>query len=177
MGGINALSYASKHWEQLSSLVCVDVGPFVQMGKAQALVSFVQENSKRQSFEDFVSAALAHNPRRKEELLRHSLTHTTRELADGSWVWKADRRENLDLDEMKKRLGILATECQHIQCPTLVVRGEKSPTFSEEDASQFVQLLPNGQLAVVPNAGHTIQGDNPKGLLEVMQNFLHPAVG
>ncbi len=175
MGGINALAFASQNWRNLTSLVCVDVGPFVQMEKSKALVSFVQENTKRQSFDDFVAAALAHNPLRKAELLRHSLTHTTRELADGSWAWKADRRENLDLDKMKNHLEVLASKCHHIQCPTLVVRGAQSPTFSKEDANRFVQLLPKGQLAVVQNAGHTVQGDNPKGLLDVMQSFLHQA--
>lgn len=174
MGGINALSFASQNWPRLTALVCVDVGPFVQMEKAKSLVSFVQENSKRQSFDDFVNAALAHNPRRKEELLRHSLTHTTREQADGSWAWKADRREKLNLNEMSARLEVLASECQHIQCPTLVVRGAQSPTFSKDDADRFVRLLPDGHLVVVPNAGHTVQGDNPKGLIEAMQYFLHP---
>ncbi|WOF74270.1 alpha/beta hydrolase [Parvibaculaceae bacterium PLY_AMNH_Bact1] len=172
MGGINALSFASQNWQHLSALVCVDVGPFVQMDKAKALVSFVQANTKRQSFDDFVNAALTHNPRRKEELLRHSLTHTTRELSDGSWSWKADRREKLDMTEMSGRLNKLEQACRHIECRTLVVRGEKSPTFSKEDAQRFVHLLPNGELTVVANAGHTVQGDNPKGLIKALEGFL-----
>ncbi len=172
MGGINALSFASRNWQQLTALVCVDVGPFLQMDKAKALVSFVQNNAKRQSFDDFVAAALAHNPRRKEELLRHSLTHTTRELSDGTWTWKADRREKLDMNNMRERLTRLEQACRHIGCPTLVVRGEKSSTFSEEDAERFVDLLPNGEFTVVANAGHTVQGDNPKGLVEALEKFL-----
>ena len=119
-----------------------------------------------------MKAALSHNPRRKEELLRHSLTHTARELSDGSWTWKADRREKLDLNEMQKRLDKLANDCRHIRCPTLVVRGEQSPTFSKDDAERFVSLLADGKHVTVPNAGHTVQGDNPKGLIEVLEKFL-----
>lgn len=172
MGGLNAISYAAETSDHLSALVCVDVGPFVQMSRAKALVSFVESNSEPQSFGDLVRAALAHNPRRKEELMRHSLTHTTRKLSDGSWTWKADRREKLDLIEMQKRLDKLADDCPHITCPTLVVRGEQSLTFSPNDAERFVSLLANGRHVTVPNAGHTIQGDNPKGLIEELEKFL-----
>ncbi len=171
MGGMHAITYAAQNRQKLDALVCVDVGPFVQMNKSKELVSFVERNGAPQSFDDFVHAALTHNPRRKEELLRHSLTHTTRRLADGTWTWKADRRKKLDLIEMQMRLDKLAEDCRHIQCPTLVVRGEKSPTFSREDADRFVALLADGTHVTVPNAGHTIQGDNPKGLIEVLEKF------
>ncbi len=172
MGGLNALSYAAHNWRKLKALVCVDVGPFVQMNKSKELVSFVETNGAPQSFDQFVTAALAHNPRRKEELLRHSLTHTTRKLADGNWTWKADRRKKLDLNDMQMHLDRLADECRQIQCPTLVVRGEQSPTFSGEDAERFVSLLVDGTHVTVPNAGHTVQGDNPKGLIDELRNFL-----
>lgn len=172
MGGINAITYASQHWQSLNALVCVDVGPFIQMDKSKKLVAFVESNGTPQSFDEFVNAALTQNPRRKEALLRHSLTHTTRELSNGSWTWKADRREKLDLSEMQKRLDKLADDCRYIRCPTLVVRGEQSPTFSPDDAERFVSLLANGKHVVVPNAGHTVQGDNPKGLIEELVKFL-----
>ncbi len=172
MGGINALTYATQNWRKLNALVCVDVGPFVQMNKSKELVSFVESNSTPQSFDEFVKASLAHNPRRKKELLRHSLTHTTRKLADGTWTWKADRREKLDLGEMQMRLDKLADDCTNIQCPTLVVRGEQSPTFSREDAERFVALLVDGTYVTVPDAGHTVQGDNPKGLIDELRKFL-----
>eukprot|EP00439_Symbiodinium_sp_Y106_P089604 s1_g2140.t1 len=172
MGGLNALSYATKNWRRIKALVCVDVGPFVQMNKSKELVSFVESNGAPQPFDQFVKAALAHNPRRKEELLRHSLTHTTRELSDGTWTWKADRRKKLDLNDMQMHLDRLADECRRIQCPTLVVRGEQSPTFSREDAERFVSLLVDGTHVTVPNAGHTVQGDNPKGLVDELRNFL-----
>lgn len=172
MGGINALSYAAEHWRTLKSLVCVDVGPFVQMNKSKELVSFVESNGVPQPFDQFVKAALAHNPRRKEELLRHSLTHTTRKLADGTWTWKADRRKKLDLNDMQAHLERLAEGCRQIQCPTLVVRGEHSPTFSREDAERFVALLADGTHVTVADAGHTVQGDNPKGLIDELKKFL-----
>ncbi len=173
MGGVNAMAYAAQNSQRLTALVCVDVGPFVQMDKSKALVSFVERNSAPQSFDDFVQAALAHNPRRKEELLRHSLTHTTRKLADGSWTWKADRRKSFDIERMSESLRKLADECGNIQCPTLVVRGENSATFSAEDAERFVDLLPKGHSTMVRNAGHTVQGDNPKGLISELRPFLN----
>lgn len=171
MGGMNALWYATTESARLNALVSVDVGPFLQVEKSERLISFVEGNKKHKSLEDFVTAALKFNPRRKPELLRHSLTHTTRELADGSWEWKADRRKSLSLKQMSDWLSSLQANIAEIQCPVLVIRGAESALFSNEDAHRFVDLLPRGSFALVKKAGHTIQGDNPKGLLDALNNF------
>ena len=44
--------------------------------------------------------------------------------------------------------------------------------FADEDAELTVSLLPHGRWASVANAGHTIQGDNPRGLVRVLSRFL-----
>ena len=59
-----------------------------------------------------------------------------------------------------------------IKCPTLVVRGVLSDVISDEQAEKFVRALPNGRLVRVEKAGHNVQGDNPAGLLAVLQPFL-----
>jgi pimeloyl-ACP methyl ester carboxylesterase len=58
-------------------------------------------------------------------------------------------------------------------CPTLVVRGAASDIFSPETADRMVEeVLPNGQLALVGQAGHSVMTDNPAGFAEVVSAFV-----
>jgi pimeloyl-ACP methyl ester carboxylesterase len=54
------------------------------------------------------------------------------------------------------------------------VRGDRSDVFSAADAEELAKALPDGRWIKVANAGHTVQGDNPKGLLEGLEPFLAP---
>jgi pimeloyl-ACP methyl ester carboxylesterase len=67
----------------------------------------------------------------------------------------------------------LILEAMHkISCPTLVVRGERSDVFSDEKAAAFAAAMPDGCWVKVARAGHTIQTDNPAGLLDALTPFL-----
>jgi non-heme chloroperoxidase len=61
---------------------------------------------------------------------------------------------------------------RRISCPTLVVRGAQSDIFTDDNAAELASAVPDGRWRRVENAGHTVQGDNPKGLLEVLTPFL-----
>jgi pimeloyl-ACP methyl ester carboxylesterase len=58
-----------------------------------------------------------------------------------------------------------------ITCPTLVVRGAESDVFHDEDAAKLAQSLPNGRWVKVDKAGHSVQGDNPAGLVAALREF------
>ena len=59
-----------------------------------------------------------------------------------------------------------------IPCPTLVVRGAASDFLSPEIADKMVdEVLPNGQLALVAQAGHSVMSDNPEGFCQVVTDF------
>jgi pimeloyl-ACP methyl ester carboxylesterase len=68
-----------------------------------------------------------------------------------------------------RRLG---TAAGAITCPTLIVRGAESEVFSPEEAAEFARLLDNGRWLSVEDAAHNVQGDNPRGLLDVLRPFL-----
>jgi len=74
-------------------------------------------------------------------------------------------------DFSPKRRG-LAEGLAKIACPTLVVRGAESDVFHEEDAERLSARLPDGRYVTIPNAGHTVQGDNPKDLAAALRDFL-----
>ena len=59
------------------------------------------------------------------------------------------------------------------QCPTLVVRGAASDIMSADVADKMVEtVLPQGQLAVVGQAGHSVMTDNPDGFKQAVSAFI-----
>ena len=172
MGCLTGLHYASAHCGTLAGFVAVDAGPYVQTTGAEEIRRFVEDNTVHASFEDFVRVATGFNPRREAQFLRYSLHHTVRQLADGSWTWRADRRRSLTLPQMIQMASVLEHALKEIVCPVLVMRGGESPVLSAEDFERFVGGLPRGRGVVVPNAGHTVQGDNPRALIAALEEFL-----
>jgi pimeloyl-ACP methyl ester carboxylesterase len=114
-----------------------------------------------------MSRALAFNPRRDPLILRRSLMHNLRRQEDGTWVWTYDRwRFGAMADDRHgvERRG-LPEGLAEVSCPTLVVRGGESDVFHDEDAERLAADLPDGRWVKIPQAGHTVQGDNPKDLI------------
>src|SRR5579862_411383 len=178
MGGGTAIGYASEHPDKLHALVLVDTGPRVDTGSPppgmQRMQDFVGGPAELDSIDDFVERAVGFNPARHRGLLRRSLLHNLRQLPNGRWTWKYDREglARRDPTAMAARQLALREAVSGITCPTLVLRGGRSDMFTDADAEYVAELLPNGRWSRVENAGHTVQGDNPRGLLDVLIPFL-----
>lgn len=57
-----------------------------------------------------------------------------------------------------------------VQCPTLVLCGEKDGA-NRRDAQTMAAGIPGAGLAVVPGAGHEVNRDAPDALAEVLEQF------
>jgi len=44
--------------------------------------------------------------------------------------------------------------------------------LTDESAASFASALPDGRWMRVEDAAHTVQGDNPRGLVEALRPFL-----
>lgn len=58
-----------------------------------------------------------------------------------------------------------------IRCPTLVIRGSRSPVFAPETMSKMNDALPHAKFVEV-QAGHNIGGENPADLVATLRPFL-----
>ena len=174
MGAINGLAYAIAYPETLSALVMIDAGPYLRRAGSRRIRDFVNGRAEPETLEAVIARALAFNPRRDPLILRRSLMHNLRRQEDGSWVWKYDRRRFRAMAD--DRLGAerrgLADGLAEVSCPTLVVRGGESDVFHDEDAERLAASLPDGRWVKIPQAGHTVQGDNPKDLVAALRMFL-----
>lgn len=173
LGGLTAMLVASKASTSLRGLAIIDVGPDLHVDGASKIIEFTSTDREMDSVEDFVVRAAKFNPRRDPDLLRHSLRNNLRHLPNGRWTWKWDGRRDRDLDVLAHEHRSLWNVLSRIACPTLVVRAEHSRVFLEEDAAKLCAALPDARYSVVPNSGHTVQGDNPSELLQALRPFLH----
>jgi pimeloyl-ACP methyl ester carboxylesterase len=174
LGGANGLAWAGRHSERLAGLVLVDVGPETRAAGAQKIAAFTSEKKPFDSIDEVIERALSFNPRRDATLLRRSLLQNLRRLPNGQLTWKHDRRHRgkVDMHALAQRRRALWTEIPKITCPTLVVRGARSDVFHDADAAKLAETLPRGEWVRVEDAGHTVQGDNPKGLVAELRRFL-----
>ena len=174
MGALNSLAYAAGHADAIAGLVLVDMAPDVRFEGTQRIFDFVTAPAELDSVDDFVERALEFNRGRDRRLLRRSLLHNLRQLPNGKWTWKYDRRHMTRerFDAMREHLAGLWDLVGSVTCPTLVVRGEQSDVVSDDGAAALAAALSHGEWVTVANAGHTVQGDNPRGLAEVVEPFL-----
>ena len=174
LGGLTAIAYAGRQAARLSALVIVDSGPEGRQEGARRIQEFVAAPAEFDSIDEVIERALSFNPRRDPKLLRRSLQHNLRRMPNGKLTWKHDRRHRakFDAEEWARRRQGLWDEVARITCPTLVVRGGRSDVFHDEDAEKLAKALPRGSWVRVEDAGHTVQGDNPRGLVTELRRFL-----
>jgi pimeloyl-ACP methyl ester carboxylesterase len=174
LGGANALSYTAENPGRVRALVLVDVGPNFRKAGGEEVRDFVTGVPRESTLEDFVERAIAFNPLRDSRLLRRSLQHNLRSVSGGLWTWKYDPRiaTRLDVDDMRKRMERLWDAVRTVACPVLVVRGALSRVLLDEDALALSNAFTDGRWCRIEDAGHNVQGDNPKALADAIAAFL-----
>ena len=180
MGGMNSLRYAPTHAERLYRLIVVDIAPVTMQEGILEMEAFRKETETMRNFEDFVERAVKFNPQRKPAHLKYSLLHSLKQVEDG-WTWKQDhrRRESMEglTEEQQKaartaRAEALWSDVRGITTPTLLMRGEISKILSKEAADEMVKEMVDAEQVVIPNAGHSVQGDNPQAFARELHAFI-----
>lgn len=169
LGGQTAL-HAVCHGLDVRSLCLVDVGPSLRRGGARKIVDFVGQ-AEYPDFDAAVDAALRFNPRRTRASLAASLQRSMRRTPAGGWAWKWDPARLRMLRDRNDQAEALWPLLGRVRCPTLAVRGEDSPLFTEELAERFAAALPDGATVGVPGAGHAVQSDQPERLAAILARF------
>lgn len=169
MGGHNSVIYATEHAAELSALILVDT----DVSYPPAAVEFLRKLGEKPAkvFDSLVEAISRFQLLPREtfistENLRRLAAFAFRELPDGKWTAKLDRktlfREPID---GRPLLG-------QISCSTLIVRAQNTPILSLEKINRLVSNLPNGRWVEVPDTYHHVMLDNPDGLVKVVREFL-----
>jgi pimeloyl-ACP methyl ester carboxylesterase len=173
LGGLTAMRLAVSAPHLVPKLVMIDVTPSAperheQMTKAQmGAVALVQGERSFPSFEAMVDATVAASPHRSRESLQRGVFHNAIQLDDGTWTWRYDTFRSGD------GFQGLWDDAPVLHTPTTLVRGAKSFFVNDDDAAEFARSAPGFQrVVVVPDAGHSVQGDQPRALVEILRSVL-----
>lgn len=175
MGGRISIAYAAGHPGRVERLVLVDIGPEIApagLARIRTTVSNVPEEVE--SEEEAYRLLRAAAPRYSETLLRHRLKHSFNRLPNGRLAWKYDRVLREQTRMGTRDIPNLWPDLGRITCPTLIVRGVESDVLSPEIAKRMLETLKDGRLVEIPDAGHTVPGDQPEAFIKAVRAFLAP---
>ena len=174
LGGRVAINYAGRYPAQVERLVVVDIGPEIApAGRARVGTLMATAPERFASIEDVIIHMRANTPRYTDAMLRHRAQHAVRPLPGGGFTWKYDRALRDAIRQGRLRVPAdLWPQWRAIACPTLLVRGAESDVLSDETAKRMIDALPAARLVVVPDAGHTVPGDQPAAFQALLREFL-----
>lgn len=168
LGGLTSLALAGHAPHLVQELVLVDITPGVNGDKAKAILDFVNGPQAFASFDDLLKRTIEHNPTRTIESLRRGILHNAKQLDDGSWQWRYDRRSHIRSENSEPisgdALGKLWDLIGSLKCPLTLLRGGTSPVVDDADVAELLRRQERAQVLVIDGAGHSIQGDKPREL-------------
>jgi esterase len=174
MGGRNALFYAACIPEKTERLVVVDSRLWDSEVSSNALMQMLMHFPlQADTLEAVIESIRELYPLLSQEFVCHIAGHGYRQTEGGKFVPRYDSRMSLQCQRMGYSTENLWPFLGSITCPTLVVRGEKSPFLSKEDAKRVVDHLPGGILKEISHSTHMPAQENLEEFKAVVCNFLH----
>jgi len=185
MGGRVAICFAGRHPERLAGLVIVDIGPEVDPRGTSRIRGEIEENRVPMfaTIEEYAAVLSLNYPAGKRDALLRMARYGLKQREDGLFELKIDPALRGDQGPLESDTEAAALEAateqamwealKGVSCPTLVVRGAASDILSPEVADKMVdEVLPNGRLAVVPQAAHSVATDNPEEFNRAVCDFV-----
>ncbi|MEZ5296949.1 MAG: alpha/beta hydrolase [Ilumatobacteraceae bacterium] len=181
LGGLTAISLAAQRPDLVARLVLVDVTPGVNGEKAKAIHDFVRGPATFPSFDELLQRTMEFNPTRSESSLRRGILHNAKQLDDGSWVWRhrrddsafmADPADDVDGAARREALDGLWDALAEYAGPVTLVRGMREQSVVDDaDVAQLLERRPDATVVEV-DAGHSVQGDQPLELADIIRRAL-----
>ncbi len=187
LGGRVSMLLANEAPERIAGLVIVDSAPEIDRRGAVRISMDTAQNvtpafDRVSQYETTLAPAY---PAATPEAIARMAKHQLKQGEDGRWVLKMDtnlRRfvggdgETPDAETLaameSERSEAMWKGLEKLECPVLVVRGAASDIVSADTADRMAdEATKQGKLAVVPQAGHSVMTDNPKGFAEALTAF------
>jgi pimeloyl-ACP methyl ester carboxylesterase len=178
MGGTLAYMYAGLHPENVERLILVDTGPGE---KPSDQPPTNPPSTPRRGGPPPMPAgpftsiddAAAQVPKAFGPAFTRAMSdHNLKRDADGNWRWKYDLKGTAVAAERSLRDPRKWPLWKAVKCPTLVLRGEKSPAMSQQAAEEMIAENKQATLVVIPGAGHFIPLEAPLAFEAAVRKWL-----
>jgi pimeloyl-ACP methyl ester carboxylesterase len=171
MGGMVSLVYTAHYPGRVAKLVVVDSRMLMPMNRIARMREAGTRSAKRYASRDELVSRYRLEPPGTQfahpEVIRHLALHSGREMNDGAWQHKFDRRVYATLERLD---GMPLWE--RIKIPALLVKAERSQRIDATTFSEVQARAPDVELTVVPDADHHIMLDSPDGFVSQVKAFL-----
>jgi pimeloyl-ACP methyl ester carboxylesterase len=176
LGGITTIALAARHPHLVRRVVLVDITPGVNREKAAAITAFVDGPESFPDFEAILARTVEFNPARSVASLRRGILHNAEQREDGTWVWRYARHRSAGAPsgsaDPHDRFNRLWEEVSGIRVPLMLVRGMRPQSVVDDaDEEELLRRQPGARIEHVAEAGHSVQGDTPVELAELIADF------
>jgi len=179
LGGMTTIALMHVAPELVRKAVLVDVTPGVNQEKSKAITNFINGPRTFPSFEELLARTIEHNPTRTEASLRRGILHNAIQQEDGSWVWRyrlhgdASVGENMADKKPMEGFASMWDVLAKAAMPILLVRGMRPQSVVDDaDEEMFLETVADPTVVRVAEAGHSVQGDTPVELAEMIREFI-----
>ena len=184
LGGRAAMLFGGEHPERLAGLVIVDSAPEIDARGSTRIQMEVGEHQDPYfgSVTEYEQLLVHNYPAARPAAIARMARSNLKQREDGRYILKMDPALRGAVGGMPSAVERAAREERNsaalwealgkIPCPTLVVRGAASDILGAEVADRMADdVLAKGQLAVIPQAGHSVMTDNPEGFRDAVLDF------
>lgn len=174
LGGVIGLLAIGEQRQQAAALVLVDIAPNMDRQGAANITGFMSAYPDGfATVEEAAAAVAAYLPHRPRPRDPSGLRKNLRVGENGRYYWHWDpklaRATPARMAEMQTRM---TRAVQHVDIPTLLVRGEHSELVTEEAVAAFRALLPAAEYVDVKGARHMVAGDENSAFNQAVLEFL-----
>lgn len=177
LGGIVTMVLAASHPERLAGAMLNDIGPEVDPKGLERIGNYVGQG---RSFETWAHAARDNASSSGDIFPDYDLNDW---IAFSKKLYRMNSSGRIKLDYDLKisepfdsKGGGSAALWKALESlkntPTLLLRGELSDLFSAETAARMLEVLEQGELAVIPRVGHAPSLEEPAAI-NAITNFLN----
>jgi len=182
LGGLTAIALAGQAPDLVRKIVLVDVLPGMKAQRVKHIMNFITGPASFASLDELVERTALFNPARSRASLRRGILHNAEQQPDGSWVWRWARHRQPagpagtgpdGAGPDGTEYGRLWETLSSITVPLLLARGMRRDSVVDDDnENELRRRLPSAQVVHVEQAGHSVQGDAPVELAEIIEQFV-----
>lgn len=176
MGGLLGLVAAGEiRPAPFRALVLVDITPRWEAAGVERMLGFMRAHPQGfGTLDEAAGEVAAYLPQRRRRKDRHELAQLLRRGADGRlrWHWDPAMLDTVARQGERHQQRLLDA-ARNIDVPALLVSGGRSDIVSEATVKEFLDVVPHATHVRIPNATHTLAGDDNAAFAAAIEPFLN----
>lgn len=175
MGGLLGMAAAGEiRPDPFRALVLVDITPRWEAAGVERMLGFMRAHPEGfGSLDEAAGEVAAYLPQRRRHKDKYELAQLLHRGDDGRlhWHWDPAMLDSIAHQGERYQQRLLDA-ARKIEVPVLLVSGGRSDIVSDATVAEFLQAVPQAEHIEVPQAGHTLAGDDNAAFTAAIEPFL-----